>query len=570
MNIAEWLAATARRRPDAPALLEGDRVRSDYRGFAATAAAIADRLVRRYGVRPGDRVGLYLANQPRYLELLYGIWWCGAIAVPINRKLTPAEVAVIVADAEPAVLFTDDVTGDATRDAKEDATGETAGIQDSTREVHALADAAIPVVPASEACPPMPPGPTAASSGPAGPSGSAASSGPAGSLGPAASSGPAAALDSSAPIGPDGPGPVEREPDDVAWLFYTSGTTGRPKGVMLTHANLIAMSLCYLADVDAVGAGEAVLYAAPISHGAGLYGLVHVRAGSRHVFPPSGRFDADEVLDLARAVGEVSLFAAPTMVRRLVRAARRRGEHGEGLKTVVYGGGPMYLADIREAIEVMGPRFVQIYGQGESPMTITALSREDHRDTAHPRYLDRLAGVGTAQSVVRVRIRGRDGNPLPPGREGEVEVKGATVMAGYWRDPEATAAAIDDGWLRTGDLGRLDEDGYLTLVGRIKDVIISGGSNIYPREVEDALVTHPSVAEAAVVGLPDPEWGEIAVAFVVPAEGAVLAEADLDEHCLRLIARFKRPRRYHIVPDLPKNAYGKVLKTELRAAAAAR
>ncbi|MEV7007328.1 AMP-binding protein [Streptosporangium sp. NPDC051022] len=507
MNIAEWLAATARRRPHAPALLVGDRVVSDYAGFAATASSIAARLAEEHGVEPGDRVGLYLANTTHYLECLYGIWWCGAIAVPINRKLARNEVATIVADAGASVVFTDDPAVPAIPE---------------TTFLRVTGD-----VRPEEATP-----------------------------SPAAPAAPAA--------------PMAREPGDVAWLFYTSGTTGHPKGVMLTHANLIAMSLCHVADVDAIGPDETVLYAAPISHGAGLYGLVHVRTGSRHMFPPSGRFDPDEVLDLARAAGRVSLFAAPTMVRRLVHAARSRGEDGQGLKTVIYGGGPMYLADIQDAISVLGQRFAQIYGQGESPMTITALSVQEHRDTGHPRYEHRLAGVGTAQSAVLVRVCDAEGRPVPPGRTGEIEVKGATVMAGYWRDPAATAEAVRDGWLRTGDLGQLDEDGYLTLVGRSKELIISGGSNVYPREVEDALVAHPAVAEAAVIGVPDPEWGESVIAFVVPAEGADIDERALDDHCCDLIARFKRPRRYHVVPGLPKNAYGKVLKTELREIVTAR
>jgi long-chain acyl-CoA synthetase len=217
----------------------------------------------------------------------------------------------------------------------------------------------------------------------------------------------------------------------------------------------------------------------------------------------------------------------------------------------------MYLADIQEAVAVLGGRFVQIYGQGESPMTITALSRADHLDTAHPRHEQRLAGVGVAQSAVQVRVC------APEGEIGEIEVKGATVMAGYWGDPGATAAALRDGWLRTGDLGRLDPDGYLTLAGRSKELIVSGGSNVYPREVEDVLVAHPGVAQAAVIGRPDPEWGEVVVAVVVPAQGTTFDPAELDRHCLAHIARFKRPRRYEVVPDLPRNAYGKVLKTRL-------
>ena len=183
---------------------------------------------------------------------------------------------------------------------------------------------------------------------------------------------------------------------------------------------------------------------------------------------------------------------------------RRRGENGEGIRTIIYGGGPMYLADISDAIATMGQRFVQIYGQGESPMTITALSRDWHARTDHPRYLERLASVGTAQSVMSVRITGRDGKPLPAGETGEVEAKGTAVMLGYWNNPKANAETLKDGWLRTGDVGRLDEDGFLTLSDRSKDVIISGGTNIYPREVEEALLTHPDVREVSAIGVPIP------------------------------------------------------------------
>jgi long-chain acyl-CoA synthetase len=225
----------------------------------------------------------------------------------------------------------------------------------------------------------------------------------------------------------------------------------------------------------------------------------------------------------------------------------------------------MYLADIRRALQVMGPLFVQIYGQGETPMVGTALSRRHIADTAHPRYLDRLASVGVAQTPVQVRVADAQGRSVATGEIGEVLVRGDSVMAGYWRNPEATAAALRDGWLWTGDIGTLDEEGFLTLKDRSKDLLISGGSNIYPREVEEVLLTAPGVAEVAVVGAPDPEWGEIVVAFIVAQPGQGLDEAALDAYCLERIARFKRPKRYLFVDALPKNNYGKVLKTELRA-----
>jgi long-chain acyl-CoA synthetase len=198
-------------------------------------------------------------------------------------------------------------------------------------------------------------------------------------------------------------------------------------------------------------------------------------------------------------------------------------------------------------------------------MVATALSRSHVADTAHPRHLERLASVGVAQTPVQVRVADEQGRDRPVGEVGEVLVRGDTVMAGYWRNPEASAAALRDGWLWTGDVGCLDADGFLTLKDRSKDLLISGGSNIYPREVEEVLLTAPGVAEVAVVGGPDPEWGEVVVAFVVGRPGAVLDEAVLDAHCLERIARFKRPKRYVFVDELPKNHYGKVLKTALRA-----
>jgi len=504
MNVAEWLAASARLRPDAPALLTGFDLDADYATFARRAAAIGAALAREYGIAPGDRVGLFATNCTQYLECLYGIWWRGAVAIPINAKLHGREAAWICSDAGAKLTFVSDDTAEALMAAK--------------------ADLPVPMETLS--------------------------------------------VDSDAyRVMRDGEGagpPLPREADDLAWLFYTSGTTGRPKGVMLSHGNLVAMSLCYLADVDHATPDDVSLYAAPISHGAGLYNFPHVRMGGRHVIPESGGFDPDEVLNLGRQLDNVVMFAAPTMVRRLVDAAKRRGENGEGIRTIIYGGGPMYLADIRDAIATMGQRFVQIYGQGESPMTITSLSREWHARTDHPRYLERLASVGPAQSVMSVRITGPDGMPLPASETGEVEAKGSAVMLGYWNNPKANAETLRDGWLRTGDVGRLDQDGFLTLSDRSKDVIISGGTNIYPREVEEALLTHAAVREVSAIGVADPDWGEIVVACVVLEEGAVADDAGLDAHCLASIARFKRPKRYVYLDALPKNSYGKVLKTELR------
>jgi acyl-CoA synthetase (AMP-forming)/AMP-acid ligase II len=504
MNLSEWLMRSATRSPLAPALLTGTHVVADYAGFAKRVMHLAGGLRNRFGIGPGDRVALFLANRVEYLELFYAIWFAGAVAVPINQKLHAKEAAWIVGDAEAKVVFVDDDGGEGLVPLLKDAVGHERAVVVGSADFEALRRSEAPGM------------------------------------------------------------PVPRHRDDLAWLFYTSGTTGKPKGVMLSNGNLHAMAFSYFVDVDGVLPTDAALYAAPLSHGAGLYNFMHVLRGSRHVVPESGGFDSAEILSLGATLDGVSMFAAPTMVRRLVEHAKSTGGDGKGLRTIVYGGGPMYVADIEEAVAVMGPRFVQIYGQGESPMTITALQRDLVADRSHPRWRDRLASVGRAQAVVEVQVADESGRVLPPGETGEILVRGEAAMQGYWRNPEATAKTLRDGWLWTGDVGVMDEEGFLTLKDRSKDVIISGGTNIYPREVEEALLLHETVAEVSVIGRPHADWGEEVVAFVVAKPGCIIETSALDSHCLEHIARFKRPKAYHVVEALPKNNYGKVLKAELR------
>jgi long-chain acyl-CoA synthetase len=255
------------------------------------------------------------------------------------------------------------------------------------------------------------------------------------------------------------------------------------------------------------------------------------------------------------------------MVKRLVRHLAASGDAVPGLATLVYGGAPMYLADLEAAHGVLGFRLAQIYGQGESPMCITALSKAAHAAAVSEGRPERLRSAGTAQPGMTVAIADADGRRLPVGEAGEIVARGPAVVPGYWRDPAATARTMGRGWLRTGDVGRLDGDGFLFIEDRSKDVIITGGSNVYPREVEDVLLSHPAVREVAVLGLPDPEWGEVIVACVVAGPEATAAA--LDALCLARIARFKRPRRFVFLPGLPKSAYGKILKRELKASLAA-
>ena len=343
------------------------------------------------------------------------------------------------------------------------------------------------------------------------------------------------------------------DPAELAWLFYTSGTTGRSKGAMLSHRNLMAMTVAHLADFDSPDAGCSLVHGAPMSHGSGLYVPPYVLRGARQVIPASAGFEAAEFLDLCEHHPGCSAFLAPTMVARLVATGRPCPEN---LRTVVYGGGPMYVDSLKKAMAAFGPIFVQLYGQGEAPMTITGLRRADHVDADDAV----LGSVGYARSGVDVAVLRDDGSFATTGEIGEIVCRGDVVMSGYWKNAEATAATLQNGWLHTGDMGSFDERGFLTLRDRSKDVVISGGSNIYPREVEEALLEHPGVVEAGVVGATDEEWGEIVVAFVV----GDVEPAELDTHLLDRIARFKRPKRYEFIDELPKNSYGKVLKRELR------
>ncbi len=348
--------------------------------------------------------------------------------------------------------------------------------------------------------------------------------------------------------------PADVEPDDVAWLFYTSGTTGVPKGAMLTHRNMLFQTHAYFADIDKLHPGDTALHPAPLSHGSGLYGLPHFAAGAVNVIPESGHFEPAEIFELLEHWPNASFFAAPTMLVRLMASPAARTP--QRLKTITYGGAPMYVADSLRAIELFGPCLYQLFGQGEAPMTITGLSQDWHRQKL------KLETCGLPRTGCEVKIFDADDRELPAGEVGEIVTRSDCVMKGYWNNPEATARALRGGWLHTGDVGSMDGPGFLTIKDRSKDMIISGGANIYPREIEEVLLRHPAVAECSVVGRPHPEWGEEVVAFIVRSSN--VRTEDLDSLCLENIARFKRPREYRFVEALPKNNYGKVLKTELR------
>ncbi|MEJ2374595.1 MAG: AMP-binding protein [Pseudolabrys sp.] len=495
MNIALWLERSALSHPSLPAAASGTRVVATYGQLAERGARLAGSLRDKLGLAPGDRVAIAAKNAPSYLELLYGIWHAGLAAVPANARLHGSELGYILEHSGARVCFASPgIDIDIAAHAPQ-----------SLEHLIAVGGA-----------------------------------------------------DYEALFAADAIDVVPRDGDGLAWLFYTSGTTGRPKGAMLTHRNLVEASLAYGAEVDPVTPGDTILHAAPMSHGSGLYIMQHVARLGLQVVPESGAFEPDEIVKLFNHWPRMSMFAAPTMIKRLV--ACRADCNARNIRTLIWGGAPMYVEDALAALDRFGPCLAQIYGQGEAPMTITTLSKEDIADRRHSRWRERLASAGKPYTNVEVMIVGGDDVAVAPGEAGEILVRGDVVMAGYWRNEEASAVSLRGGWLHTGDVGVFDAEGYLHLKDRSKDLIISGGSNVYPREVEEVLLTHDAVREVSVIGRPDREWGEMVVAYVVGEADATA----LDALCLQHIARFKRPKDYVFVDALPKNNYGKILKTELR------
>ncbi len=499
MNLAHWIERAGRSDPDRSAVALGSHSVLTYGLLADRVARLAGALRNSLGLARGDRVAIAMKNVPQYPEVMFAAFHAGLAAVPINAKLHAQEFRYVLDNCRAKICF---VTPD-TAGPIEDARGE--HLQEVFEAGSAEYEALLQADPIDIAY---------------------------------------------------------VAPSDLAWLFYTSGTTGQPKGAMLTHRNLTAAALNYFADFDRVRPGDSILHSAPMSHGSGLWMFPHIAARACNVIPESGGFDPAEIFRLIETWPGLSMFAAPTMVRRLTV---HPGDADTGnLKLLSFGGAPMYVEDCIAALDRFGPKLAQLYGQGESPMTITHLSREDIADRNHPKWLHRLSTAGIPDSCLHVRVVDESGVPVATGEKGEIVCRGDSVMPGYWEDPQATAKALKDGWLWTGDVGQFDEDGYLSLTDRSKDMIISGGSNIYPREIEEVLLRADGVSEVSVIGRPDPDWGEIVVAYVVGTTGYNVSQEALNTHCLDHIARFKRPKLYRFVEALPKNNYGKVLKTELR------
>ena len=507
MNSFAFLAKAARQRGDAPALMHGAEV-VGYREFHDRALRIAGNLYR-LGCRPGDRVAFCLANSPRILEIIFGCFAGGLVVVPINARLHPREMAYIVGNSGAAVLIHGPEYDAGIRGCL-DAFG---GLR--TRVCTDEVEDALPY---------------------------------------------AQLLDAAHAL----PAPAHVDPTDICWLFYTSGTTGRPKGAIWTHRMVRVVVMNYLADLHNIQPGEVVLHAAPMSHGSGIVALPAVARGAVNVvlspasFEPRAMFETIERL----RVGHVA-FLAPTQIIKMLDEYEPGAFDLSSLRAITYGGAPIHVEQLRRAMAAFGPVFVQLFGQGEAPITITGMTAARHAEllaAGDPR----IGSAGQIRTDVEARCVGEDDEPLGPGEAGEVVVRGDVVMPGYWNNPQASAEALRGGWLHTGDIGMFDEAGYLFLLDRAKDMIISGGNNVYPREVEEIIIQHPAVADVCVVGVPDPYWGEAVHAVVVRAPGADVSPSEIMTHCAGHLAGYKKPKAVDFVEALPVSGYGKILRRDVR------
>jgi fatty-acyl-CoA synthase len=461
------------------------------------------------GVRPHERIAYLGKNSDLYFELLLGAIKANVVMAPVNWRLAAPEVAFIVEDCKAAVLFVGPEFITLVRN-----------ILDRLPSVRA-------VITMEGGAPEW--------------------------------RDFTAWRDAESADDPD----VEISSKDIAIQLYTSGTTGKPKGAMLSHANFFNLvrtgSEADKPDWNKWTPDDVSLVAMPVFHiggsGWGILGLYH---GAKGVI--AREFDPARVLDFFEQAGITKLFMVPAAMQFVVRQPRARSVDFSRLKYMLYGASPIPAALLKECIEVFKCGFVQMYGMTETTGTIVALPPEDHVEGS-----ERMRSAGKALPGVELAILDADGKPLPPGEVGEIATRSGSNMAGYWNLPEATASTLrEDGWLRTGDAGTMDKDGYLYIRDRIKDMIISGGENIYPAEVESALCDHPDIAEAAVIGIPDDKWGESVKAIVVMKPGKTVSAADIINFTRERIAGYKTPRSVDFIEALPRNPSGKILRRHLR------
>ncbi len=509
MQVTQTLRRAMLLYRDHTAVLDGE-VRQSWSEFGDRVQRLAG-VLRELGIGDDDKVAVFMLNGHRYFELFFGTFWAGGVVVPINIRLAAPEIVHQLNEAEVRVLVVDDTFAmmlPAMRDK----------LQTVRHVVHAAS------VPAPEGM-----------------------------------------LDYETLIREAAPiDDAERDGDDVAGIFYTGGTTGRAKGVMLTHDNLMANALNGTLT-NRASRDDIYLHSAPMFHLADIsstFGLTMV--GAQHAFIPF--FEPEGMMRAIQNYRVTIALMIPTMLNMVLNHPNFSEYDLSSLRGIAYGASPIPEALLRRAMEVLPCEFTQGYGMTELSPLCAYLPPEDHIPNGTPEQQKRLRSAGIPIFTAEVKVMDENDRELPRGEVGEICARGPMVMKGYWKQPEATAQALRNGWMHTGDMGYMDEDGYIYLVDRSKDMIVTGGENVYSVEVEAALHEHPAVLEAAVIGIPDEQWGEAVHAIVVLKPGHSAGEEELIHHCHGLIANYKCPKSVSFHPqELPKSPVGKILKRELRA-----
>lgn len=507
MNLSQFLTGSAKRHADDIGLVWGDATWS-WAELEARSTAFAAALRDRYGMRKGDRLLVQSANCNQMFEAAFACWKLGCVWVPANFRQSPEDVAWLAASSGAKGLLAGAEFADhiaACDGVAFTVTIGGAGEDDYDALVAAHADETVSAT------------------------------------------------------------AVDR--DDPAWFFFTSGTTGKPKAAVLTHGQMAFVVTNHLCDLmPGTGPDDASIVVAPLSHGAGIHQLAQVAHGVKTILPGGTKFNAAEVWRLVEQWRVTNAFTVPTIVKLLVEHPSVNDHDHSSLRYVIYAGAPMYRADQVRALDVLGPVLVQYFGLGEVTGNITVLPPIHHfTDDAAMR----IGTCGFARTGMHVQVQDAAGDEVAAGETGEVAVIGPAVFAGYHDNPEANAKAFRDGWFLTGDLGHMDAEGFLYLTDRASDMYISGGSNIYPREIEEKILQHPDINECAVLGMPDPTWGEVGIAVCV-ARGAAPDDAALLEWLGTKVPRYKMPKTVVFWDELPKSGYGKITKKLIRAELLAR
>jgi len=508
INLGTLFTKAARTFPERLAIAYGD-YELTYQQANERINKMANALLS-LGIKKGENVVLLLHNCPEFIEALFACFKAGIGTVPINFRLHPKECAFIIDNSEAVAV----VLGDDFRDPLYALKSEMPRVKHYicvAKPLEGMLHYEVLIKDKSSTF-----------------------------------------VD------------VDVGRDDLAWLFYTSGTTGQPKGAMLTHHVLMMMTMNFFADMTPLGPDDVILHAAPLSHGSGLYGIPNIAKGAANVILYVKTFDPKAVFETTQRRRVTNMFAAPAMIKRLVTSPYIDKYDLSSIKCINYGGAPIYVEDLKEAVRKMGQVFVQLFGQAECPMTISYLRKEEHLLDGTEEEMKRLTSAGIPRTDVEIKIFDDNDHELPPEKMGEIAVRGEVMMKGYWRNPKATAETLRGGWVHTGDLGIMDKKGYVYILDRAKDMIISGGENIYSREIEDIIVKHPAVHEVAVIGVPDQTWGEAIKAIVSLKPGKKATQEEIINFCKDHLASYKKPKSVEFIPEIPKNPYGKVLKRELR------